>query len=261
MALPVMSFTLKTKLLAPLPPARNRTTDVIERIAAEITDGHLEPGARLPTEHALMQAMGVSRTVVREAVSALRSEGLVVTRQGSGAFVSSDAARVPFRIDPCGLSSIGSVIELLELRLAIEVEAVALAAERANSTGLKAIDRAMVAIDRSIAKGDTAIAEDFAFHQSIANATDNRLYKHFLSFLGRHVIPRQSIRTKVTSGDAQTAYLALLQKEHYQIAAAIRKRDVRGARKAMRAHLENSLDRYRSLATKAAEMRAMEKVR
>jgi GntR family transcriptional regulator, transcriptional repressor for pyruvate dehydrogenase complex len=248
-----MPLSDKHTLLAPLPPARNRTTDVIERISAEIADGRLAPGARLPTEHELMGAMGVSRTVVREAVSALRSEGLVITRQGSGAFVSSDAARVPFRIDTAALSSIGSVIKLLELRLAIEVEAAALAAERASATGLKAIERALTAIDRSIEKGDAAISEDFAFHQAVANATNNELFKQFLSFLGRHVIPRQSIRENTTSGDDQTAYLTLLQKEHRDIAAAIRKRDARGARRAMRAHLENSLDRYRRIAGRASE--------
>ena len=56
---------------------------MVERIAAEIRSGRLEPGARLPTEQELMTAMGVSRTVVREAVAALRAEGLVTTRQGS----------------------------------------------------------------------------------------------------------------------------------------------------------------------------------
>ena len=69
-----------------------------------------------------MARMGVSRTVVREAVAALRAEGLVITRQGAGAFVAADAGRMPFRIDPDGLGSIGDVLEVMELRLAIEVE-------------------------------------------------------------------------------------------------------------------------------------------
>ena len=85
-----------------------------------------------------MRAMGVSRTVVREAVAALRAEGLVTTRQGSGAFVATDASRVPFRIDPEGLSSIGDVLEVMELRLAIEIEAAALAAERITPERLAA---------------------------------------------------------------------------------------------------------------------------
>src|SRR6476469_10247926 len=121
---------VKPTLLRPPRPPRNLMEEVVARIAGEIRSGRLAPGARLPTEQQLMQAMGVSRTVVREAVAALRAEGLVTTRQGSGAFVSADASRVPFRIDPEGLSSIGDVLEVMELRLAIEVEAAALAAER-----------------------------------------------------------------------------------------------------------------------------------
>ena len=120
------------------------------RIAGEIRSGRLAPGARLPTELELMAAMGVSRTVVREAVAALRAEGLVTTRQGSGAFVAADASRVPFRIDPDGLSSIADVLEVMELRLAIEVEAAALAAERITPERLAPIARALRAIEAAI---------------------------------------------------------------------------------------------------------------
>ena len=133
----------KPPLLQPLRPPRNLMEEVVARIAGEIRSGRLAPGARLPTEQKLMQAMGVSRTVVREAVAALRAEGLVTTRQGSGAFVSADTSRVPFRIDPDGLISIGDVLDVMELRLAIEVEAAALAAERTTPQALASIDAAL----------------------------------------------------------------------------------------------------------------------
>src|SRR3954462_13472218 len=77
-------------LLSPLKPARRRTEEVVERIAAQIASGSLAVGARLPQEQAMMAAMGVSRTVVREAMSALRARGLVTTRQDGGAFVNSE---------------------------------------------------------------------------------------------------------------------------------------------------------------------------
>src|SRR5262245_42612745 len=99
-------------LLQPIKPVRYLTAAVVERIAREIRSGRLQPGARLPTEQELRSALGVSRTVVREAIAALKSEGLVVTRQGSGAFVAADASRVPFRIDPEGSSSIEDLLEL-----------------------------------------------------------------------------------------------------------------------------------------------------
>lgn len=246
--LPASGKTDKVALLTPLRPARNRTSEVIERISSEIASGRLKPGDRLPTEQEMMSAMGVSRTVVREAVSALKADGLVITRQGAGAFVSPDRARVPFRIDPDGLSSIGDVISVMELRLAVEIEAAALAAERANAQSLRRIDKALAEIDRAIRRGEAAISEDFAFHHAIAEATGNPHYAEFLRFLGRHVIPRQSVRAVVTTGDAQTAYLNKIQNEHRQIAAAIRGREPAAARRAMRMHLGNSLVRYRRLA-------------
>src|SRR6478672_887147 len=84
--------------IGPLTAPRSLTHVLIERLTAQITSGELTPGAQLPTEQELIAATGVSRTVVREAVAALRAEGLVLTRQGVGAFVA-DAPRRPFRID------------------------------------------------------------------------------------------------------------------------------------------------------------------
>jgi GntR family transcriptional regulator, transcriptional repressor for pyruvate dehydrogenase complex len=85
---------------APRPPreARNLTAAVTRALSARIDAAELRPGDRLPTERELMGAYGVSRTVVREAISSLRAERLVVTQQGKGAFVTRDGARSAFRI-------------------------------------------------------------------------------------------------------------------------------------------------------------------
>ena len=234
--------------MRPLQAARNLTSEVVERIAAEIRSGRLEPGARLPTEQELMAGMGVSRTVVREAVAALRAEGLVTTRQGSGAFVAADASRVPFRIDPEGLSSITDVLEVMELRLAIEVEAAALAAERITPERLVPMAHALRAFDAAVARGEGAVNEDFAFHRAIAGASGNPRFAELLEFLGRHVIPRQSVRVSLSSPEEQRQYLVRIQKEHGRIFDAIAARQSADARKAMRTHLTRSLTRYRRLA-------------
>ena len=167
---------------------------MIQRIKKEIGSGRLAPGARLPTEQELMTAMGVSRTVVREAVAALRADGLVTTRQGSGAYVAAELSRVPFRIDPKGLSSIEDVLAVMELRQAIEVEAAALAAERITPRSLAPIARALRAIEAAIAKGEGAVNEDFAFHLAIAAASGNPRFAELLEFLGppRHSAPERS---------------------------------------------------------------------
>jgi len=234
--------------MRPLRPARNLSGEVVQRIAGEIRSGRLAPGARLPTEQELMAAMGVSRTVVREAVAALRAEGLVTTRQGSGAFVAADASRVPYRIDPEGLSSIADVLEVMELRLAIEVEAAALAAERITPERLAPIGRALRAIESAIERGEGAVNEDFAFHRAIAAASGNPRFAELLEYLGRHVIPRQSIRVSVSTPQEQRQYLMRIQKEHGRIHAAIHDGQSADARKAMRTHLTRSLQRYRRLA-------------
>jgi len=237
----------KLGLMRPLRPVRNLSGEVVARIATEIRGGRLAPGSRLPTEHKLMAAMGVSRTVVREAVAALRAEGLVTTRQGSGAFVAADASRIPFRIDPEGLSSIADVLEVMELRLAIEVEAAALAAERVTPERLAPIGRALSAIEAAIRRGEGAVTEDFAFHRAIAEATGNPRFAEFLEFLGRHVIPRQSIRVSIGTAREQRHYLLRIQKEHRRIYEAIAGGEAVDARKLMRIHLTRSLTRYRRL--------------
>jgi GntR family transcriptional regulator, transcriptional repressor for pyruvate dehydrogenase complex len=244
----------KPAFLRRLTPARNLTEEMVDQLASEIRGGRLGPGSRLPTEQELMEMLGVSRTVVREAISALRAEGLVVTRQGSGAYVATDASRVPFRIDAQDSDSIADLLKVMELRLAVEVEAAALAAQRAGRQELAGIERALAAVDRAIACGEGAIEQDFAFHRSIALATANTHFAQFLEFLGRYVIPRQTIRLSRRTPGQQRLYLERIQREHRKIAAAIKARDAMGARRAMRRHLSNSLARYRRLAQCAGNL-------
>jgi len=241
------SPTAHASILRPLRATRNLTAEVAERLAHEIASGRLAQGARLPTEQAMIAALGVSRTVVREAVAALRAEGLIVTRQGSGAFVASDGRRRPFRIDPDGLQSLADVVNLLELRLAVEVETAGLAAERASAKGLRGVARALEAIDRAIRQGRAAVDEDFAFHRAIADATGNAQFTRFLEYLGRFIIPRQSIRVEPSRTADPRAYLEAVQREHRAIYAALASGDARAARQAMRAHLVNGRKRYQRL--------------
>ena len=213
--------SLPAAAFRPLGPAKNRTSEVVERLAAEIGSGRLAPGARLPTEQELTAALGVSRTVVREAVAVLRAEGLVETRQGVGAFVVRDVQRRPFRIDPDGLRSIAEVVQVMELRTGVEVEAAGIAAERATPPRAAVLPSALAAIDAALARGEAAIDEDFAFHQAIAEATGNPHFMRFLEFLGRFLIPRQSMRIGQKTAKDLRSYLQRIQIEHRAIADAI----------------------------------------
>lgn len=238
--------------LRPLAAPRRLTHELVERLTAEIVSGKLLPGARLPTEQAMIAATGVSRTVVREAVAALRAEGLVVTRQGAGAFVA-EGARRPFRINADELRSLREVVEVMELRTGIEIESAGLAAERAAADHVRAIERAFAAIENAIARGDSAIDQDFAFHCSIAQATGNPQFLRFLEYLGRFIIPRQTVRVAAGSASARRAYLDLIQNEHREIVEAIRAHATQKARAAMRHHLMNSRKRYQKLGAKLAD--------
>ena len=161
----------KTISLA-LGPALNRTQELTQRLAAEILSGRLQPGARLPTEQELSIATGVSRTVVREAVAALRADGLVMTRQGLGAFVPADVQRRPFRIDPDEVKSAKDVLQILELRMGVEVEASGLAAERRTSDDLTRIEAALKSIEAEIEAGGNAVDADFQFHLAIFRSVE-----------------------------------------------------------------------------------------
>lgn len=232
----------------PLSPPRNLTDELVARLGDEIMSGKLSPNDRLPTEQEMIAAFGVSRTVVREAISALRAEGLVESRQGAGVFVARDMRRRPFRIDPEGGQSIGGVLDILELRMSVEIEAAGLAAERHKAADLKAIEKSLGAFRRAIEHGESGVDADFEFHHAICEATGNRHFKQFLEFLGRFIIPRQSIRVELESPEQHKAYLTRVLAEHEAICEAIRKEEAEEARRAMREHLTKSRERYRELA-------------
>lgn len=233
--------------LAPLAPPANLTAELVRRLAAEIRAGRLSPGDRLPTEQALMRQAGVSRTVVREAVAALRAEGLVLTRQGVGAFVADPSARGQIRIDPAEMRSLQDVLQVIELRIAIESEAAGLAAERRDAAALERIQQAAAAFEAAVQAGDSAVQQDLEFHRAIFAATGNSFFPRFLEFLGPMLIPRQTVRPQLEEDEAR-AYLERVQEEHARIAAAIASGQASAARSAMRRHLTASRDRYARLA-------------
>ena len=230
-----------------LAPTRKLSRALIEQLAEQIKSGKLAPGARLPTEQALTRQARVSRTVVREAVAALRADGLVVTRQGVGAFVSAAPQQAPFRIDDERMQNLEDILQVMELRCCVEIESAGLAAERASRAQVRAVGAALDAMDRATAQGRAAVDEDLELHRAIAQATGNPQFPRFLQFIGRHLIPRHIVSGMPQTMGGQRAYLELLQTEHHRIVKAIREHDPKAAREAMRRHLGRSLERYRKL--------------
>jgi DNA-binding FadR family transcriptional regulator len=238
-----------------LGPGLNRTQELTQKLAAEIRSGRLPPGARLPTEQELSAATGVSRTVVREAVAALRADGLVITRQGLGAFVTDEIQQRPFRIDSSELKTSLDVIQILELRMSLEIEASGLAAERRTTAELARIRAALQAIDLQIETGGNAVEADFKFHLAIFRSTQSRYFPQLLEFLGHYIIPRQRIRPTDESEAQKRQYLRRIQAEHTAMFEAIRDGNPAAARRAARRHLTNALQRYQAIGASPTEVK------
>jgi DNA-binding FadR family transcriptional regulator len=146
------------------------------------------------------------------------------------------------------MQTLTDILNVMELRLGVEIESAGLAAERATRAQVRAIGAALEAIERASAAGKSAVDQDLAFHRAIADATGNPEFVRFLQFIGRHLIPRRTVSGLPERMGGQKAYLALIQEEHRRIFEAVRDRAAGAAREAMRRHLTRSLERYRKLA-------------
>jgi GntR family transcriptional repressor for pyruvate dehydrogenase complex len=224
------------------------STIVSESLSGKIRSGRLSPGAQLPTEAELCAEYDVSRTVVREAVARLRSEGMVIAQQGRGMFVSEAPGPRNFSIPEEALKTLPETIALLELRLCVEVESAGLCAERRTEAEAIAIRSLMEQIDaRREDPAEVQVHYDYDFHLTIAKATRNEFIYGFLSYLRPMIVPRFKLGD-IVAAELKDAYYARVHTEHEDIVGAIDKRDGVSARQVMRTHLNNSLERVRALA-------------
>jgi DNA-binding FadR family transcriptional regulator len=225
----------------------NQRSGLADSLIAQIESGDLKPGQRLPTEQAIMEATGVSRTIVREALATLRAKGMITTRQGLGAFVSSDPTPRSFSIIPTDLESIDEVLRVLELRLGIEYEAAGLAALRRSPEDVARMQDRLDALDRAIAEGGYGAEEDFAFHRAILVATQNSYYSRLFDTFGTAMVPRQWARLDRMTAAERKILATRMRKEHHAIFNAIRDGNEAAARKALRNHLAKSTARFEEL--------------
>jgi GntR family transcriptional repressor for pyruvate dehydrogenase complex len=223
-------------------PSVNRAEKVASKLADFIRSGTFAPGARLPGEHAIADQFGVSRAVVREAVARLKTEGLVTTRQGDGAFVG-DWRSEALHLDPAISYDLESVLMIDELRKGLEAEAAALAAVRRTDGEMKKIEVARGRVAKiTAARGDSVVA-DVAFHRAIAEATRNPYYVAVLDYLTQFVVP--AVRASRGHAALREDFAREVEAEHTEIAEAIRQRDSAAARAAAQNHLDRALARIR----------------
>jgi len=227
------------------------TTTLAQRVVTglkeRILSGDLAPGSKLPSESELIAAYAVSRTVVREAVTRLRAEGLVETFQGRGSFVLAVPEPTTFRVEASALRTHHDVLAMVDFRIGVESEAAALAAARADAGAASAVGAAMDAF--VAAAPEEAVEADFTFHRAVAAATGNRFYLDLIESLG----PMMILLPRTRLGDAYSltdvAHVERVRREHENVAAAVRAGDPETARAAMRVHLGNTRRRLTPDAT------------
>lgn len=209
-------------------------------LSEEIESGRLAEGDKLPTEVELVRQLGVSRTVVREAVSRLRNAGLVEPRQGLGVFVMPRRTR-PLDLEAEAADTKSKVLQIVEVRRAMEGEAAHLAAARATPGDLARMRQALDAIDAAVASGGDGVDEDLAFHQSIAESTGNTVMVSTVRYLGE--VLRSGIRVTRANEARRGDFIEAVRQEHHAILAAIEAGDGTAARTAARRHMKHAAAR------------------
>jgi GntR family transcriptional regulator, transcriptional repressor for pyruvate dehydrogenase complex len=240
--------TLSTSALQTFRKSRSLTGGLVQALGDRVRDGRLAPGCKLPTEAAIVAEFGVSRTVVREAMSRLQAAGVVETRHGIGTFVVGYGDASTFRIAPDRLGTLKDVIAVLELRIGVETEAAALAAMRRTRENITALRSALDAFEAAVEAGRDAVGPDFQFHLEVARASQNRHFAELMATLGGMMIPRARLETAQPPTPERQAYLRRVNLEHESIFEAIARKDPEAARAAIRTHLVNSRERRRRAA-------------
>jgi DNA-binding FadR family transcriptional regulator len=205
----------------------------------------LKPGDKLPPADQLCEQFSVSRTVVREAIASLKAEGRVRSLRGSGVFVSKPRETTPVPMFMAAPQEIGDVLDFMEFRVSVEVEAAGLAAERRTEVHLLRMEQALTQFRRAMQENSLATDADRAFHRGIAEATNNNRFRLFVDEMGERLIPRWTLGASFVDAASKTEFLGLIETEHLRILAAIADRKPDDARLAMRRHLEDGRRRYR----------------
>lgn len=226
----------ENKALGMRPKLSERVADQLRK---RIQKGDFAPGTQLPTEAVLVEQFGVSRTVIREAISSLRVDGLVMTHQGRGVFVGEDISQQPFRLCSKDLSEKQHIEQAMELRMQMEVANAELAATRRTDADIESIEAALQNQHAAHLAGELGQTEDFSFHLAVANATKNSYIVDFLLFLGPFIIPANAMHQM--NSNELPAYQESLRAEHLAIAEAIKAGDAPLAGAEMRKHLRIGL--------------------
>jgi GntR family transcriptional regulator, transcriptional repressor for pyruvate dehydrogenase complex len=230
-----------TGSFTPVSSGARLSDQVAQQLAAQIQGGRIAPGDKLPAEARLVEQFKVSRTVLREAVSRLKSLGLVDSRQGSGVYVSASPPYAPLNFDAKHSDSREAVVQMAEVRRALEAEAAGLAAERRTTADVKKLKRAVQLLDRAVKAGGNGVEEDLQFHKAIADAAHNPFLIGTLDYLAQFM--RGAIGVTRANEARRADFAAQVREEHAAVVSAIEAGEVAKARQAASRHMNNAIRR------------------
>jgi GntR family transcriptional repressor for pyruvate dehydrogenase complex len=217
---------------------------VVRSIEGEIFGGRLTSGTRLPPEREFSERLGVSRTVVREAVRILVTKGLLETRHGIGTTVRSvteDQVTKPLTLFIRTSGGSVEIEHLHEVRSILEVGNAGLAAQQATEDEMSHLGRLVAGMEAAAANPVEFAAQDAEFHRRLAQATHNPLLVLLLDSIRDLMI---EVRTLVAQ---QRSIFERVMPTHIQILSRVQARDAAGARRAMREHLDIALSIQREV--------------
>ncbi len=217
---------------------------VVNYVAELIRDSRIAPGEKVPSEAEIIRALGVSRSVVREAMSQLQAVGMVETLHGKGTFVL-ERANHTMGLQARQQMSKEAVLALLELRIMLETEAAGLAAARRSPTQLQRIEANRGNFMSCCESPGDSAAADTQLHLAIAQAANNPYLLDVLTHIHKEQLPLARQASAHIPRDAPEVYIARVKLEHDDIVSTIARQDPESARAAMRTHLSNSRERLR----------------
>lgn len=216
-----------------------------QRMSALIERGEFPEGSRLPAESDLAGRFGVSRPVIREALSRLRIAGVIVSRKGSGSYVQKRSGWQPLasaRIAFGPMNSLAQLKKCYEFRIGVEGDAAYYAAQNRTPAMLAVMREALAGIENAIAHGMVGMSADFEFHRAVARGSENEFFEALMESM------RTPIEFAINLGRSLSLtrpmdHLLTVQAEHVAMFEAIEARDGEAARNAMRTHIHNACSR------------------
>lgn len=214
---------------------------IVEKIEEFFLTGDLKPGSKLPSERDLASRFGVSRTSIREALQVLELNGAIIIRQGGGSYINTDEVRI--LSDQLASNIVEAenhlVLDMLELRRALEVESVSLAAKRATPENLAGIQQALKQMKESLYDAEKGIQADLYFHQRIVEASHNQLLINLVQSLAERM--EDSIRTTRSYRFMDAGRYEDTFTEHQDIYDAVASGDAAKAKRLMEQHINQIL--------------------